>query len=41
MSTMTVGRDLTKQNYQPKKKFQSNLSMENITDADFKHAKKV
>ena len=40
MSTWMNGKSLMKQHYQ-KKKFYSNLNIDNITDADYMHAKRV
>ena len=40
MSTWITGKSLMKLHYQ-KKKFYSNLNMKDITDADYKHAKRV
>ena len=36
-----VGKSLMKQHYLKKKEFYSNLNMEDITDADYMHGKKV
>ena len=41
MSTWVIWESLIKQNYLNKKEFYSNLSMEDITDADYIHAKRV
>ena len=36
-----IGKSLIKQHYLKKKEFYSNLNMEDITDADYMHAKRV
>ena len=41
MNTWIIGRNSMKHHYLKKKKFYSHLHMENITDADYAHAKRV
>ena len=41
MNTRIVGKDLMKHHYQIKKAFYSQLYLEDITDKDYTHARKV
>ena len=41
MNTWTAGKDLMKHHYQIKKAFYSELYLEDITDRDYTHTKKV
>ena len=41
MNTWIVGKDLMKNHYQMKKAFHSKLNLEDITDKEYEHYKKV
>ena len=41
MNIWIAGKDLMKIQYRPKEAFYSELNLENITDKDYEHVKKV